>query len=115
MSVHEEADAMSVVAEADSVVTEVTEEQVQPSQQPSMWCTIMRTLYKVALALLCLWLSAPLWLPPAKTTLGWATQYLQYITAFALVTEALTHIPYHLPIPEICAWAAHCTSPISTV
>ena len=113
MSVHEEADAMSVAAEADSVVTKVTEEPVQPSPQPSIQRTIMRTLMKVAGVLLCLWLSAPLWLPPAKAALGWATQYLQYITAFALVAAALTHIPYSLPIPAIHVWVACCTSPIS--
>ena len=59
MSVHEEAKAMSVAAEADSVVTEVMEEKVQPMPQPSILCTIMRTLTKAARALLCLWLSAP--------------------------------------------------------
>ena len=88
MYVHEEAKAVSMAAEADSV--EVMEEQVQPPSQPSIWHTIMHTLSKAARALLCLWLSALLWLPPAKTALGWATQYLQYIAAFALVTAALT-------------------------
>ena len=80
MALHEEAEAMPVAAEADSEVMEVEqeEEHVQPSMpQPSIWRTIIRTLSKVAGVLLCLWLSAPLWLPPAKTALGWATQYLQ--------------------------------------
>ena len=103
MSVHEEADAVSMAAEVDSVVMEVMEEQVQPMPQPSIRRTIICTLYKVTRALLCLWLSGPLWLPPAKTALGWATQYLQYIAAFALVAAALSHIPYSLPIPAIHA------------
>ena len=116
MFVHKEAEAIPVVAEADPVVAEVEqeEEHVQLSlPQPSIWHTIMSTLIKLARVLLCLWLSSPLWLPPAKTALGWAIQYLQYIAAFALVATALTHIPYSLPIPTFCAWVAHCTSPIS--
>ena len=52
----------------------------------------MHILIKVARVLLCLWLSALLWLPQAKTALGWATQYLQYIAAFALVAATLAHI-----------------------
>ena len=113
MSVNNEANAVSVMAEADSVVTEVKKEQVQPSPQTSILCTIMHTLLKVARVLLCLWLSTPLWLPLTKTALGWATQYLQYITAFALVAAALTHISYSLLIPIIRAWVVHCTSSIS--
>ena len=54
MSVHYEANAVSVMAEADSVVTEVMEEQEQPSPQPSILHTSMRTLMKVAGVLLCL-------------------------------------------------------------
>ena len=103
MSMHEE--------ELDSV-TEV-EEQEQPAPTPSIRRIITRTLFKVAGVLLCLWLSSPLWLPPVKAALGWATQYLQYLAAFALVAAALTHIPYRLPIPAIRAWAVRCTSPIS--
>ena len=68
MSVHDEADAVLVIA--DSVVREAVEEQVQPSPQTSILCTIMRTLMKVAGVLLCLWLSTPLWLPAAKAALG---------------------------------------------
>lgn len=98
---------------ADSV-TEV-EEQVQQAPQPSTLPIIMHLLYKAAGVVLCLWLSSPLWLPPVKATLGWATQYLQYLAAFTLVATILTHIPYCLPIPTICAWAAHCTCPISLV
>ena len=116
MSVHKESEDMPVVADAESVVTEVKqeEEHVQLSlPQPSMRCTIMCTLYKVTGVLLCLWLSAVLWLPPAKTALEWATQYLQYIAAFALMATALTHIPYSLPILAIHAWVVRCTSPIS--
>ena len=116
MSVHEEAEAMPVVAEAESVATEVEQEEEHVQlllPQPSMGHTIMCILIKVAGVLLCLWLSTPIWLPPAKTALGWATRYLQYITAFALVAADLTHIPYRLPIPTIRAWVACCTSPIS--
>ena len=93
---------MPVVAEAEPVVAEVEqeEEHVQPSlPQPSMQSTIIGTLIKVVRVLLYLRLSALLWLPPAKTALGWATQYLQYIASFALVTMALTHIPYSPSIP----------------
>ena len=83
---------------------EAMEEQVQTSPQPNILHTIIRTLMKVARVLLCLGLNAPLWLPPAKAALGWATQYLQSIIAFALVAAALTHIPYSLPIPISRAW-----------
>ena len=74
---------------------------------------IIRSLYKAARAALCLWLSSPLWLPPVKAALGWATQYLQYLAAFALVAATLAHIPYRLPIPAIRAWAARLSRPIS--
>ena len=107
---------MPVVAEAEPVVAEVEqeEEHVQPSlPQASMQSTIIGTLIKVVRVLLYLRLSALLWLPPAKTALGWATQYLQYVAAFALVAARLTHIPCSLPMPAIRAWVACCTSPIS--
>ena len=59
--------------------------------------------YKATGAALCLWLSSLLWLPPVKVALGWATQHLQYLAAFTLVTAAFAHIPYYLPIPAIRA------------
>ena len=103
--------------ESDSVTK--VEEQEQPAPvstpvpAPSTLHFIILMLYKAAGAALCLWLSSPLWVPLVKAALGWATQYLQYLAAFALVTATLAHIPYRLP--TICAWAACFTSPISYV
>ena len=102
--------------ESDSVIEVEEQEQPAPASTPApapttLRVVIMRSLYKAAGAALCLWLSSPLWLPPVKAALGWATQYLQYLAAFALVATALAHVPYHLPIPAIRAWAARLTRP----
>ena len=104
--------------ESDSMIEVEEQEQPAPASTPApapttLRAVIIRMLYKAAGAALFLWLSSPLWLPPVKATLGWATQYLQYLAAFALVAAALTYIPYCLPIPAIRSWVARCTSPIS--
>ena len=102
--------------ESDSVTEVEIQEQPAPAPTPApttLRVVISRMLYKAAGVALCLWLSSPLWLPPVKATLGWATQYLQYLAAFALVATTLAHIPYCLPIPAICAWVARLIRPIS--
>ena len=102
--------------ESDSVTEVEVQEQPAPAPAPvptTLCVVITHTLYKAAGVALCLWLSSPLWLLPVKAALGWATQYLQYIAAFALVATTLAHIPYRLPIPAICTWPACLTSPIS--
>ena len=106
--------------QSDSMIEVEEQEQVAPASTPApapttLRVVIIRSLYKAAGAALCLWLSSPLWLQPVKAALGWATQHLQYLAAFALVAAALAHIPYRLPIPAICSWVARCTCPISLV
>ena len=86
--------------ESDSVMEVEEQEQPAPAPAPSTLHVITCTLCKVAGVALYLWLSSPLRLPPVKATLGWATQYLQYLAAFALVAIALTHIPYRLLITQ---------------
>ena len=102
--------------ESDSMTKVEEQEQTAPTSTPApapttLHVVIICMLYKAAGAALCLWLSSPLWLPPVKAALGWATQYLQYLAAFALVAAALAHVPYRLPIPTIRAWAARLTRP----
>ena len=104
--------------ESDSMIEVEEQEQPAPASTPApapttLHVVIIRSLYKAAGAALCLWLSSPLWLPPVKAALGWATQYLQYLAAFALVAATLAHIPYRLPIPTIRAWAARLSRPIT--
>ena len=94
--------------ESDSMTEVEVQEQPAPAPAPTpapttLCVVIIHMLYKAAGVVLYLWLSSPLWLLPVKTTLGWSTQYLQYLAAFALVTATLAHIPYRLPIPAIRA------------
>ena len=41
-----------------------------------------------------LWLCSSLWLPAVRGIARWATIYLPYISAAALVASAAVHIPY---------------------
>ena len=41
-----------------------------------------------------LWLCSLLWLPAVRGIARWATIYLPYISAAALVASAAVHIPY---------------------
>ena len=102
--------------ESDSGTEVEVQEQPAPVPTPApttLRVVMTRMLYKAAGGVLYLWLSSPLWLPPVKATLGWATQYLQYLATFALVATTLAHIPYRLPIPAIRTWGGCLTYPIS--
>ena len=55
-----------------------------------MWARFIR-LVGVAVGL---WLCRPLWLPAVMDAARWATIYLQYISAAALVVAAILHVPF---------------------